>query len=74
MVFFSGAYQIWELLNSQDGDVVRSTIDFMMFVIKDETVREHLSKDFNLVEAIRNLSTQMNDNCKIFRIIKSKIL
>lgn len=44
--------------------MVKSTIDFLMFVIKDEAVREQLSKDCTLVEAVRSLTTQMNDNCK----------
>ncbi|EJD74772.1 hypothetical protein LOAG_17956 [Loa loa] len=33
-----------------------------MFVIKDEAVREQLSKDCTLVEAVRSLTIQMNEN------------
>uniref|UniRef100_A0A0R3RL56 Ras-associating domain-containing protein n=1 Tax=Elaeophora elaphi TaxID=1147741 RepID=A0A0R3RL56_9BILA len=33
-----------------------------MFVIKDESVREQLSKDCTLVEAVRSLTIQMNEN------------
>lgn len=66
-VIFSSSYQIWDLLlGCDDSDVVRNTVDFIMFVIKDEAVREQLSKDCALVEAVRNLTTQMNDNCKQF--------
>uniref|UniRef100_A0A914RFI6 Uncharacterized protein n=1 Tax=Parascaris equorum TaxID=6256 RepID=A0A914RFI6_PAREQ len=65
--FACSSYQIADLLLScPDSDVIRSTIDFIMFVIKDETVREHLSKDCSLVESLRNLTAQMNENCKLF--------
>ncbi|VIO90878.1 Uncharacterized protein BM_BM9099 [Brugia malayi] len=58
-----GSYQIWDLLlGCQDADVVKSTIDFLMFIIKDESVREQLSKDCTLVEAVRSLTIQMNEN------------
>uniref|UniRef100_A0A8R1U2H7 Uncharacterized protein n=1 Tax=Onchocerca volvulus TaxID=6282 RepID=A0A8R1U2H7_ONCVO len=51
------SYQIWDLLlGCQDTDVVKSTIDFLMFVIKDEAVREQLSKDCTLVEAVLKFS------------------
>ncbi|KAM3724316.1 Armadillo repeat-containing protein [Dirofilaria immitis] len=57
------SYQIWDLLlGCQDADVVKGTIDFLMFVIKDEAVREQLSKDCTLVEAVRSLTIQMNEN------------
>lgn len=66
-LLFSSSYQIADLLLScPDSDVIRSTIDFIMFVIKDETVREHLSKDCSLVESLRSLTAQMNENCKLF--------
>uniref|UniRef100_A0A9J2PAI8 Armadillo repeat-containing domain-containing protein n=1 Tax=Ascaris lumbricoides TaxID=6252 RepID=A0A9J2PAI8_ASCLU len=61
--FACSSYQIADLLLScPDSDVIRSTIDFIMFVIKDETVREHLSKDCSLVESLRSLTAQMNEN------------
>ncbi|VDN05540.1 unnamed protein product [Thelazia callipaeda] len=61
--YLCSSYQIWDLLLAcEDSDVVKSTIDFLMFMIKDEAVREQLSKDCSLVEAIRSLTIQMNDN------------
>lgn len=38
-----------------------------MFVIKDEAVREQLSKDCTLMEAVRSLAIQMNENGKYFK-------
>ncbi|VDK62411.1 unnamed protein product [Anisakis simplex] len=65
--FACSSYQIADLLLScPDSDVIRYTIDFIMFVIKDETVREHLSKDCGLVESLRSLTAQMNENCELF--------
>lgn len=59
----SGTYHIWDLLlGCADSDVVKSTIEFLMFAIKDETIRDRLSKDTALVEAVRSVSAQMDDN------------